>query len=123
RILTSLILVLVVLLRLFFCFCGVCYLLYPLTFPTRRSSDLRPTMRTMTTRSRCSSSTPTPNGAETPTSTPTGGWPPRCSSTRSRDRKSTRLNSSHVSISYAVFCLQKKTLNRLHHANQMHRSS
>src|SRR5207249_5289770 len=27
----------------------------------------------------------------------------------SSDRKSTRLNSSHVSISYAVFCLQKKT--------------
>src|SRR5437868_12571629 len=26
------------------------------------------------------------------------------------DRKSTRLNSSHVSISYAVFCLKKKTL-------------
>src|SRR5690625_4800701 len=26
-----------------------------------------------------------------------------------RDRKSTRLNSSHVAISYAVFCLQKKT--------------
>src|SRR5437868_10768826 len=26
----------------------------------------------------------------------------------SRDRKSTRLNSSHVSISYAVFCLKKK---------------
>src|SRR3989442_6724120 len=25
------------------------------------------------------------------------------------DRKSTRLNSSHVRISYAVFCLQKKT--------------
>src|SRR5438876_2461005 len=28
-----------------------------------------------------------------------------------RDRKSTRLNSSHPSISYAVFCLKKKTLN------------
>src|SRR5690349_23763876 len=28
---------------------------------------------------------------------------------RSRDRKSTRLNSSHVEISYAVFCLKKKT--------------
>src|SRR5207249_5479538 len=28
----------------------------------------------------------------------------------SRDRKSTRLNSSHVSISYAVFCLKKKKL-------------
>src|SRR5438067_5389200 len=27
-----------------------------------------------------------------------------------RDRKSTRLNSSHVSTSYAVFCLKKKTL-------------
>src|SRR5207253_11331581 len=27
---------------------------------------------------------------------------------RRRDRKSTRLNSSHVAISYAVFCLKKK---------------
>src|SRR5690625_6149088 len=29
-----------------------------------------------------------------------------------QDRKSTRLNSSHVAISYAVFCLKKKTANR-----------
>src|SRR5438067_6994800 len=28
--------------------------------------------------------------------------------TSCQDRKSTRLNSSHVSISYAVFCLKKK---------------
>src|SRR5437868_13300495 len=28
----------------------------------------------------------------------------------SEDRKSTRLNSSHVSISYAVFCLKKKKI-------------
>src|SRR3989454_6516350 len=28
---------------------------------------------------------------------------------RDRDRKSTRLNSSHLVISYAVFCLKKKT--------------
>src|SRR5436190_14697000 len=28
-----------------------------------------------------------------------------------RDRKSTRLNSSHTVISYAVFCLKKKNLN------------
>src|SRR5437868_11885365 len=28
---------------------------------------------------------------------------------RKKDRKSTRLNSSHVSTSYAVFCLKKKT--------------
>src|SRR6266496_3209175 len=31
----------------------------------------------------------------------------RCASS-SADRKSTRLNSSHVEISYAVFCLKKK---------------
>src|SRR5690349_23944916 len=30
-------------------------------------------------------------------------------SPRRVDRKSTRLNSSHVEISYAVFCLKKKT--------------
>src|SRR6266702_3249290 len=29
-----------------------------------------------------------------------------------RDRKSTRLNSSHVAISYAVFCLKKKNQNQ-----------
>src|SRR2546430_12549867 len=34
------------------------------------------------------------------------------------DRKSTRLNSSHSQISYAVFCLKKKkiTINYLHHS-------
>src|SRR5690625_6946995 len=31
---------------------------------------------------------------------------------RGRDRKSTRLNSSHVAISYAVFCLKKKKRRR-----------
>src|SRR5215469_4494449 len=30
------------------------------------------------------------------------------------DRKSTRLNSSHVEISYAVFCLKKKTRTTFH---------
>src|SRR3712207_8171508 len=29
------------------------------------------------------------------------------------DRKSTRLNSSHANISYAVFCLKKKILNTM----------
>src|SRR5260221_2171033 len=38
----------------------------------------------------------------------TTGWSPGCSA---GDRKSTRLNSSHTVISYAVFCLKKKTLN------------
>src|SRR6266480_5836190 len=32
----------------------------------------------------------------------------RSTGRRPRDRKSTRLNSSHMSISYAVFCLKKK---------------
>src|SRR5437870_12370442 len=32
-----------------------------------------------------------------------------------RDRKSTRLNSSHVAISYAVFCLKKKNIKYLAH--------
>src|SRR5258708_19808122 len=32
---------------------------------------------------------------------------------RTRDRKSTRLNSSHQIISYAVFCLKKKTFQQI----------
>src|SRR6266496_5263349 len=50
-----------------------------------------------------------------PGATPTGPSRPRPSGRarppsgpRPRDRKSTRLNSSHVEISYAVFCLKKK---------------
>src|SRR5207249_5229675 len=50
-------------------------------------------------------------------------WPPAgpywVPALLSVDRKSTRLNSSHVSISYAVFCLKKKNHNdddqRRHH--------
>src|SRR5262245_55924348 len=34
------------------------------------------------------------------------------------DRKSTRLNSSHLGISYAVFCLKKKTINRQNKSTQ-----
>src|SRR3712207_7794548 len=32
-----------------------------------------------------------------------------------QDRKSTRLNSSHANISYAVFCLKKKAQQTTHH--------
>src|SRR2546426_4510784 len=40
-----------------------------------------------------------------------GHRPNRAPSSRSRtDRKSTRLNSSHLVISYAVFCLKKKKI-------------
>src|SRR5256885_5250196 len=40
-----------------------------------------------------------------------GSWMIRCGSSPNRDRKSTRLNSSHLVISYAVFCLKKKKKN------------
>src|SRR3712207_6850938 len=36
---------------------------------------------------------------------------------RNLDRKSTRLNSSHANISYAVFCLKKKKNNIIHAQN------
>src|SRR5471030_3373450 len=39
-------------------------------------------------------------------------------SSHPRDRKSTRLNSSHLGISYAVFCLQKKKQTYSLHAQQ-----
>src|SRR2546426_5616536 len=39
---------------------------------------------------------------------------------RSRDRKSTRLNSSHLVISYAVFCLKKKKKTQHHHNHTSH---
>src|SRR5580692_4064876 len=45
-------------------------------------------------------------------------WPspsPISRSVRGRDRKSTRLNSSHSQISYAVFCLKKKIKDAVRH--------
>src|SRR2546429_5738664 len=47
-------------------------------------------------------------------------WPPDRRARRRRarqDRKSTRLNSSHGYISYAVFCLKKKNIRTQHHRN------
>src|SRR3712207_7307840 len=48
----------------------------------------------------------------------TGDTPPSGESGESgevaRDRKSTRLNSSHANISYAVFCLKKKNISTLY---------
>src|SRR5438067_3961848 len=56
-------------------------------------------------------STPPPDQlAERRSQTPRG-LPERQLPRGPRDRKSTRLNSSHVSISYAVFCLKKKKRN------------
>src|SRR5690625_6996798 len=38
----------------------------------------------------------------------------RIAASRESDRKSTRLNSSHVAISYAVFCLKKKITHNMY---------
>src|SRR5437879_6099771 len=42
------------------------------------------------------------------------GWPKETYNTTQEDRKSTRLNSSHRCISYAVFCLKKKNKHTSH---------
>src|SRR3712207_6885510 len=43
-----------------------------------------------------------------------GGGEPEERGAAAGDRKSTRLNSSHANISYAVFCLKKKRTNALY---------
>src|SRR5947209_12801772 len=40
-----------------------------------------------------------------------------------KDRKSTRLNSSHANISYAVFCLKKKKKNTYKSTTESHRTN
>src|SRR5207248_9750439 len=55
-------------------------------------------------RRRCRSRSPQPAGTSSG-----AGAPVRADSARSPDRKSTRLNSSHRTISYAVVCLKKKS--------------
>src|SRR5699024_11907167 len=85
--------------------------------PTRRSSDLtcrstRPTPPTTTRVTTGATSNPRPRAVfpVTPSSVSTTSTPIGPTTTSPPpDRKSTRLNSSHVSISYAVFCLKKKS--------------
>src|SRR5437870_1799850 len=55
-------------------------------------------------------------GVKWPATTSSAGYyrvavPPGTYRLEAQDRKSTRLNSSHVAISYAVFCLKKKKTN------------
>src|SRR5690606_39278292 len=89
------------------------------SFPTRRSSDLEKIARS------CEHAHPqgcaehqgdvsrhilvAPGGAEQHRAKRSDQYDPA----EEQDRKSTRLNSSHVKISYAVFCLKKKKKNRL----------
>src|SRR5699024_12685265 len=77
------------------------------SFPTRRSSDLNVLFPKI-----ISSSSPTATFEEDFAKFPLIYAILICNFLRNcSDRKSTRLNSSHVSISYAVFCLKKK----IHH--------
>src|SRR5437899_4577656 len=53
-----------------------------------------------------------------------GNWiPGPAHFARARDRKSTRLNSSHLGISYAVFCLKKKKKKTKKKQKIIHKSS
>src|SRR5207249_12112972 len=74
------------------------------SFPTRRSSDLAFCPAPERIAPLIASSVVTRSAASASSSTT---WSFRAFSLSGRDRKSTRLNSSHVSISYAVFCLKK----------------
>src|SRR5690349_21919536 len=89
----------------------------PHSFPTRRSSDLSSTAISSRTTSFCATrGRPSPPfGCSILESRSLRPGSARAQRRRSpaRDRKSTRLNSSHVEISYAVFCLKKKKEDRL----------
>src|SRR5690606_41432878 len=80
-----------------------------LSFPTRRSSDLASLKRCRGGSDGGRRSAEVLGSAAAPSvwARATSLWPHKTA----RDRKSTRLNSSHVKISYAVFCLKKKNIN------------
>src|SRR5207244_7322058 len=84
------------------------------SFPTRRSSDLSSSLPSGRTRIREGATCL--QAITRCRSTSTAFVSRRTRPTRStpRDRKSTRLNSSHQIISYAVFCLKKKTKHSRH---------
>src|SRR5439155_19550742 len=81
------------------------------SFPTRRSSDLRP--RSWRSWIGTSSARTRPS-APWRSRSATAGVARTCRTSYGTDRKSTRLNSSHVATSYAVFCLKKKIHPSLH---------
>src|SRR5207245_6792308 len=103
-----------------YCFSSTVSTRHVHSFPTRRSSDLATGDRTLASRcGRTGMKLDAPGQVEA--SLPGSGdlnceldaWHSRRFRPASRDRKSTRLNSSHGSISYAVFCLKKKSQTRL----------
>src|SRR5438034_1699755 len=80
------------------------------SFPTRRSSDLQDVYVMNADGSGVTQLTPNDGFDDTGPV-----WSPDTTQIAfERDRKSTRLNSSHTVISYAVFCLKKNSLSRKH---------
>src|SRR5690606_41516947 len=79
------------------------------SFPTRRSSDLSGRSDLRASGRRMGVRGAWPSGRRSRSRCPSHRLDGRARQRRTRqDRKSTRLNSSHVKISYAVFCLKKK---------------
>src|SRR5256885_7107677 len=64
-------------------------------------------------------SLPTPQRAHASRATDNQTDPHRLLDRPARDRKSTRLNSSHLVISYAVFCLKKKKKHQINDADDV----
>src|SRR5436305_9692533 len=77
----------------------------PICFDVASAQEMRHALDTPTPASRISFAGPGKTGAELSCAVAAGVTVELESE---RDRKSTRLNSSHVRISYAVFCLKKK---------------
>src|SRR5690606_40281878 len=92
---------------------GNCYLRILHSFPTRRSSDLidgNGSAGTVAARDAGTGAGRRAGPEPAAAGDPAAGLSRAAAAYRQRaDRKSTRLNSSHVKISYAVFCLKKKT--------------
>src|SRR5690606_41642110 len=84
------------------------------SFPTRRSSDLLENPRLSAALAAAVATLPNverlPAVAGAPMPTAGHFRVPISDGELRTDRKSTRLNSSHVKISYAVFCLKKKVV-------------
>src|SRR5690606_40373062 len=78
------------------------------SFPTRRSSDLHPPPRERQSPHDACPQHATERLQRRNNPPPDRVRPGAFRARHMRDRKSTRLNSSHVKISYAVFCLKKK---------------
>src|SRR5947207_9363981 len=85
-------------------------ILYLHSFPTRRSSDLAHAARAAGAARRGHLPDPSRYRGDRPRGVPAhrGPWRGGMDARDRSDRKSTRLNSSHTVISYAVFCLNKK---------------